>query len=71
MKARFNTRQNIIGLETDNIVQKSSELVNLGFDVDLRSGIELNKINVTIYFVFEALIGLFECRNKVFLLEDF
>lgn len=71
MKAGFYTCQNIIRLKTDNIMQKSPKFIHLWFDINLRSGIELYEVNMTIDLIFKALVGLFKRRYVMFLLQNF
>ena len=68
VKTRLDTSQNIVWLKGNDIVQESSEFIYFWFHIDLRSGVELHKVDMTIDFVFELIIFSIKISDKMFLL---
>lgn len=71
MESWFNTGENIIWLEADNVMQEPSKFVYFAFDLNNRSGIFLDKVDVLTNFRFKFRILRLEFLNKVLLLKDF
>ena len=66
----LDTRQNVVRLERDYVVEETSELVNLRFHLDLWSGIDLHGVDMRVDHILELVVPLLKVVDKMLLLEN-